>query len=271
MAMASPGPMQVPKQPLPQVSADLLDVHEVAVPTTVAAVLFILPAGGLPEIGHRRELDNDRAAGVVPPRQRLQRSGGLILLPELNIHIADHVVGEVVTHVEALDLAVLAEFLKDVLVEILEVGLDLLRVDGVALSINSRGDHVRTQVHVGEQQRRRDRRLVVQAGASVAMAARADLEVEGAVHAVLLRAKDGSEVLGHGFASPLKKLEISLLIYTTTKGSEIAHATHKQLGIRISQETHRVFEAKDKNLIYKGIHCYCNSEFRFRNLQNNST
>lgn len=196
-AVAPSVPVQVSEQLPAQVPTDLLDVHEVAVPAAVAAVLLELAAGGLPEVRHRRELRDDGAARVVAALQRLQRSRRLLLLPELHVHVPDHVVGEVVADVEALDLAVLAQLLKDVLVEVLEVLLDPVRVDGVALRVHARGDHVRALVHVAEQQRRRDGRLVVQAGAPVAVPARADLEVEGAVHAVLLRAKDGSQVLSH--------------------------------------------------------------------------
>jgi hypothetical protein len=197
-AVAPEGAMQVAKQLPPQVPADLLDVHKVAVSAAVAAVLLELPAGGLPEVSHRRELGDDGAARVVAALQRLQGAGRLLLLAELHVHVPDHVVREVVADVEALDLAVLAQLHEDVLVEVLEVLLDPLRVDGVALRVHARGDHVRPLVHVAEQQRRGDGRLVVQAGAPVAVAACADLEVEGAVHAVLLRAKDGRKMLSHG-------------------------------------------------------------------------
>lgn len=79
----------------------------------------------------------------------MQSSGSLILFPELDVDVADHVVSEVITDVEALDLTELAEFFKDVFVEVLKVLLDLPRVDGLALGVNARGDHVRALVHVG--------------------------------------------------------------------------------------------------------------------------
>uniref|UniRef100_A0A8R7QDS9 Uncharacterized protein n=1 Tax=Triticum urartu TaxID=4572 RepID=A0A8R7QDS9_TRIUA len=233
-AVAPPGPMQVPIQPLPEVPANLLDMHEVAVPSTVAVVLLELPAGGLPEVGDGRELSNDGAARVEPPLQRLERLGGLVLLPELHVDVADEVVGEVVADVQVLDLAVLAELVEDVLVEVLEVALDLDGVDGVALRVHARGDHVGALVHVAEQQRGRDGRLVVQAGAAVAVPARADLEVERAVHAVLLRAEDRREVLGHGAAprirAPAEKLEISAL------PSHESQITHTRLQPRLTDK-----------------------------------
>jgi len=53
-------------------------------------------------------------------------------------------------------------------------------------------------VEVRQQDRLRVRRLDVFARAAVAVAARADLVVEGAVDFVLLRSEDGGEVVGHG-------------------------------------------------------------------------
>lgn len=218
-AVAPPGPMQVPIQPLPQLPANLLHMHEVAVPTTVAVVLLELPAGGLAEVGDRRELGNDGTAGVEPPLQRLEGLGGLVLLPEGDIHVADEVVSEVVADVQVLHLAVLAELVEDVLIEVLEVTLDLAGFDGVALRVEARGDHVRALVHVAEQQGRRDGGTVVQARAAVAVAARADLEVERAVHAVLLRAEDRREVLSHGggwMLPPVRPLAEKLEICSPT-------------------------------------------------------
>ncbi|KAG6702540.1 hypothetical protein I3842_07G039600 [Carya illinoinensis] len=69
---------------------------------------------------------------------------------------ADHVVGEVITDVEALDLPEFAELLEDTLVEVLEMLLDLARVDGLALGVHAGCDHVRALVHVGEEEGRRE-------------------------------------------------------------------------------------------------------------------
>ena len=106
-------------------------------------------------------------------------------------------VGEVVADVEALDFAEFAELLVDVLVEILEMLLDLIGVDRLALGVDAGGDHVGALVHVGEEERRGDGGAVVEAGAPVAVAAGADFEVERAVDAVFLGAENGGQVLRH--------------------------------------------------------------------------
>lgn len=197
-AAAHPIAAVPPEELPPQLPPDQLHVHEIAVTASVAAVLLELAACGLAEVGDRREIGDDGAAVVEPALERLQGGGGVVLLLELDVDVANHVVGEIVADVEALDLAELAELLKDILVEVLEVLLDLARVDRLALGVDSGGDHVGPLVHVRQEQSRRDRRPVVEAGAAVTVAAGADLEVEGAVHAVLLGAENRCQVLRHG-------------------------------------------------------------------------
>lgn len=56
-------------------------MHEVAVAAAGAGVLFILPAGGFPEVRYGRELDHDRPPRVEAPCQALQRARSRILIP----------------------------------------------------------------------------------------------------------------------------------------------------------------------------------------------
>lgn len=72
----------------------------------------------------------------------------LIFLPELDINIADHVIRKVITDVEGLDLAKLAQFLKDILIEIFKMLLHLAGINWLALSINPRSNHIRALIHI---------------------------------------------------------------------------------------------------------------------------
>lgn len=81
--------------------------------------------------------------------QRLECGSSLVLLPKLNVDIANHVVCEIITDIKALDLTELTKFLVNVFIEILEVFLNLSGIYGLALSINPGGDHVGALVHVG--------------------------------------------------------------------------------------------------------------------------
>lgn len=79
---------------------------------------------------NRGEISNDRAIEVEAALESLQSNGGLIFPLELNVDVADHVIDEVVADVKGLDVAVVVEFLENVLVEVLEVVLNVAGVDG---------------------------------------------------------------------------------------------------------------------------------------------
>ena len=185
-------PPRPPKEFPPQLPRNKLHVHEVTIPTTVTVVLFILPTRGFPKIRDRREIGNDGTPRIKPTLQSLQSGCGLILFLKLNIDVANHVISKVVTNVEAFNLAKLAEFLKEILEEILKVLLDLARVEGLAICIDTGGDHVGSLVHVGEEECWGDGRTVVETRAAVTVTASANLEVEGTVHSVLFGTKDRS-------------------------------------------------------------------------------
>lgn len=188
-AAAAPSPV-TSEQLAPQLPADPFQVHEVAVSTTVARVLLVLPASGFTKVRHRRKVDDDWTASIKSSGEITKGIGSEFLLSELDVDIADHVVSQVVTHVEALDLAVLAELLKQVLVELLKVLLHGARIDWLALCIDAGGNHVGTLIHIGEEEGGADAGFGVKTRAAVAMPARPDLEVEGAIHPVLLRPKN---------------------------------------------------------------------------------
>ena len=77
--------------------------------------------------------------------------------------------------------------------------LDLTRIHGGVGYWNDAegGAVVRALVHVGEEEGGADRGAIVDARTTVTMAAGTDLEVEGAVHAVLLCPEDGRKMLRH--------------------------------------------------------------------------
>ena len=77
------------------------------------------------------------------------------------------------------------------------MGLDGAGVDGLALCVDTRGDHVGTLVHVGEEESGADAGLCVESGATISVSTSTDLEIEGAVHSVFLRSKYRSQMLRH--------------------------------------------------------------------------
>lgn len=173
-------------------------MHEVTVTPSIAHIFLILSACSFTKICNWREVDNDRAACIKPSAKILKRISCMLFLPKLYIHISDHVISYVVTDIQILNISVLAQLLKQILIEILKVVLDLAGVEILGLGVDAGSEHVGALVHVGEEKGGADGGLRVEARAAVAMPARADLEVERAVHSVLLRTEYGRQVLRHG-------------------------------------------------------------------------
>jgi hypothetical protein len=97
----------------------------------------------------------------------------------------------VVANDKLFKLTILAHLTPDVLVESVEMVLELAWVHFVLRVVG------RVLIHVGHQDGLRVGRLDMLARAPVAVAACADLVVEGAIDLVLLGTEDGGEIVGH--------------------------------------------------------------------------
>lgn len=150
-------------------------MDEVAEAAADAALATVKAAAGLAEVGDGAELAVDGAGGVPARVEVVAGALGRLLVLEAGVDVADEVVVVVVADDELLDLAVLAHLAPDVLVEGVEVVLQLRRVHAVL------GVEGRVLVQVRHEDRLAVRGLDVLARAPVAVAAGADLVVEGAV------------------------------------------------------------------------------------------
>ncbi|GMT30392.1 hypothetical protein PFISCL1PPCAC_21689, partial [Pristionchus fissidentatus] len=193
------GRRAVAVQPPSQIGRDRLEMHEVAEGALKAAAQLVLSAARLTEVRHGRQFRVYRLA--VEPSVRVEIRDGLVgarLVHELDVHVADHVLANVVAHVHLLDLSVLVVELGEDLVE--EVVKVLLLLAVLLAHTIERVRHSRVDdgvpVEVLEQDRLRERRHVVRTGAFAAVSACADLEVERAIDLILLRSINGGEILG---------------------------------------------------------------------------
>ncbi len=166
-------------------------MDEVAEAATDAALAAVKPAAGLSKVGDGAQLAVDGPGGVPAAVEGVAGLLRAVLVLEAGVDVADQVVVVVVAHDELLDLAVLAHLAPDVLVEGVEVVLQLRRVHAVL------GVERRVLVQVRHEDRLRVRRLDVLPAAPIAVAARANLVVKGAVDLVLLGAEDGGEEVCH--------------------------------------------------------------------------
>ena len=94
-------------------------MHEVAVSSSCAGVLFILSTGRLSEVCHRAELNLNRPASIEASLQPLQGCCSTLFIRELHIHAADHVICQVITDIQILNFAKLCKLLKDVFIKVL--------------------------------------------------------------------------------------------------------------------------------------------------------
>jgi len=124
----------------------------------------------------------------------------MFLFPELHIYIPNHMIGQIVTHIEVLNLSILAEFLKNIFIKVLKVLLQFARIRLLDVSMLIHAavkSSVWRLVHVGEQQRLTCCWPIVKTGAAVAMAAHSNLEIKRTIDSIFLGSKDGSEMLRH--------------------------------------------------------------------------
>lgn len=171
-------------------------MHEIAVTASRADGLVVLSAASFSEVGDWRELADEGPPGVEPAPQSLQGFVGVLLVCELDVDVADHVVAQIFANVQLFDLAVLGQLFEHFLVKVVELFLDLLLVELRRIS-SGRGDlRRRILVHVLNDHRLRKRRLVVLPRATIAVATGANLEKEGTVHLVFLGPVNSREVRG---------------------------------------------------------------------------
>jgi len=171
----------------------VLRVHEVAIATTVTLPFTILAAFGLAEISDRGEFCTDDPLRIIATIETFHGSACLFLVLELDIHVAYHMVANIICDDYFFDLAEAGQLHENFLIEVFKVidGLDkCLLLDLVPVSEGNGGGRV--LVHVREDHSLTKGRFIVQAGACVSMAASADLEIEGTINLVFF----GSEYLG---------------------------------------------------------------------------
>eukprot|EP00568_Trieres_chinensis_P016139 CAMPEP_0183328042 /NCGR_PEP_ID=MMETSP0160_2-20130417/84078_1 /TAXON_ID=2839 ORGANISM="Odontella Sinensis, Strain Grunow 1884" /NCGR_SAMPLE_ID=MMETSP0160_2 /ASSEMBLY_ACC=CAM_ASM_000250 /LENGTH=350 /DNA_ID=CAMNT_0025496195 /DNA_START=228 /DNA_END=1277 /DNA_ORIENTATION=+ len=98
-----------------------LDVHEVAKPSPSALPVVEIAAPRLPKVRHGTVLHLHLPSRVIPPVHHRQRVRRLLLVRELRVHVPDHVIAEVVAHVQRLEASELSQLLVHVLKEDQEI------------------------------------------------------------------------------------------------------------------------------------------------------
>lgn len=126
----------------------MLDVHKVAITSTVALSFIVLTATSLTEISDRGEFNIKLSSCIVSAKQSLKGFCSIFLILELDIYISDHVVSQILTNIALFNFAELGKLFEDLLIEIVELLLQHLLVDRVRISSHSSDLRSWVQPHV---------------------------------------------------------------------------------------------------------------------------
>jgi len=191
-----------------QLPGDWLEVHEVAEAGPGALPGLVLPAAGLPEVRHRRQLSVDRPSAKPSVVEVVDPLLCVLLALELDVDVAHQMVSQVVAHIHLLNLSVFVLALdKDVLEEVVVVLLHLLVCNVRQMgSVRCLCRVLRVNVKILKEEGLRKRRLVVNPGTTLAVSTGAHFEEEGTIYFVLLGSEDTRQVLGHDECSLVHRL-----------------------------------------------------------------
>ena len=149
-------------------------MDEVTEASSDTALATVEPAAGLPEVRDGGELAVYRPSSVPPGVEVIAGLLGVLLVFKASVDVADEMVVVVVADDDLLDLAVLAHFAEEVLVEGVKVVLQLRRIH-LVLRVERR-----VLVQVWQQDRLAIRRLHVFPRAPVPVPACTNLVIERA-------------------------------------------------------------------------------------------
>ena len=99
----------------------MLQMHEIAVASSLTASLIELAALGFTEISHRWVLRIDLAPCVVAPIQGLVGFLGILFIVILDVDIPNYVLSYVITDIELFDFSVLDQFNEYLFKEVFKV------------------------------------------------------------------------------------------------------------------------------------------------------
>lgn len=173
-------------------------MQEVAEATPRARGLVVVPTTGLAKVCDWRELNLKRSSVVVATVHGLQGIARHFFVLEPNIDMANEMVGNVVDDVQFQNAPILAELEKEIFVDREEILTSLLLIDRTTSCCSSQlslSDGMLIDVFDKESCGKGG--FVVLSRAAVEVATGSDLEVERAVHLVLLCSVDGGEMTSH--------------------------------------------------------------------------
>ena len=97
-------------------------MHEITETASFTSALIILPTLGLSKIGHWRKFSIDHFSCIIPPIHSVHSFACLILILKFHIHIAYHVVTNIVSNNYFIELTIFSELHVNFFIKVLKVG-----------------------------------------------------------------------------------------------------------------------------------------------------
>lgn len=96
-------------------------MHEITKTSSFTSALIVLPTLGFPKIGHWRKFSIDHLSGVIPPIHSVHCFSCLILILKFHIHIAYHVVTDIVGNNYFVELTIFSKLHINFFIKVLKV------------------------------------------------------------------------------------------------------------------------------------------------------
>ena len=136
-------------------------MEEVAEAASGAGALVILPTPRLSEVSHGRVLGGEHAACEEASMESLLAGLGVLLVGVLDVHIAHHVVAQILAYLHLLQLTLSCQLLEYLLIVDVEVLLELALVHLARVAAHGRDGRERIQPPVEDDHCLAEGRLVV--------------------------------------------------------------------------------------------------------------
>lgn len=121
-----------------------MDMHKIAVRLSLAPIRVKLPAARDTEIGHRGKLTLEHSTSVVATIVGIERRSCLIFVLKPHIRISNHVIPQILKHLDLLHSAKLPHLLEQLFVKVIELELHqaVIKLPWVAPRVDDRDERI---------------------------------------------------------------------------------------------------------------------------------
>jgi hypothetical protein len=170
-------------------------VQKIAKSTPTTHIFVVIATAGFAKVSNRREFHVHGPAVVIASVHDLQCIWGLFFVFEFDVDMTNHVISEIVHHVQFVQATEFGKLTVQVFVETQKVFSSLFRTHWCGLAEFGLTDGV--LVEILHEEGGGECGFVVQPTAAIGMATGTNFEVKRTVHLIFFGTVNASQVLGH--------------------------------------------------------------------------